>query len=73
MIRSGQFYLFGLIIIIGSIMWGSYEKAVDISIDKQFLPKPIIGAEKPIRFFGVVSRYSPRKIYRGYQPISLYY
>ena len=54
-------------------MWGSYEKAVDISIDKKFLPRPIIGEEKPIRFFGVVSRYSPRKIYRGYQPISLYY
>jgi hypothetical protein len=73
LIRSGQFYLFGLIIIIGSIMWGLYEKAVDISIEKQCLPRPIIGAEKPIRFFGVVSRYSPRKIYRGYQPISLYY
>ena len=54
-------------------MWGLYEKAVDISIEKQFLPRPIIGAEKPIRFFGVVSRYSPIKIYRGYQPISLYY
>jgi len=73
LIRSGQFYLFGLIIIIGSIMWGLYEKAVDISIEKQFLPRPIIGAEKPIRFFGVVSRYSPIKIYWGYQSISLFY
>jgi hypothetical protein len=54
-------------------MWGLYEKAVDISIEKQCLPRPIIGAEKPIRFFSVVSRYSDRKIYRGYQPISLYY
>ena len=69
MTRSGQFYLFGLIIVIGSILWGSYEKAVDISMEKQFLPKSIIGSEKPIRFFGVVSRYTPREIYEGYQPI----
>ena len=42
-----------LFFIIGSIMWGLYEKAVDISIKKQFLPRPIIGAEKPIRFFAL--------------------
>ncbi|MBT3300617.1 MAG: PhnD/SsuA/transferrin family substrate-binding protein [Candidatus Marinimicrobia bacterium] len=71
--RSGQLYILSILFVVVMIMVATYEKAIDISIDSQFLPvSSSFFSEKPIRYFGVVSRYSPREIYEGYQPIMDY-
>ena len=73
MSRSGSIYIFLILFVVVGIIMVTYEKAVDISIDSRFIPissSPL--PEKPTRYFGVVSRYSPREIYEGYQPIMDY-
>ena len=49
-----------------------YEDILDITTTKK--NSPIIPAveNKPVRYFGVISRYSPFIIYEGYQPIMDY-
>ncbi|MBC8323052.1 MAG: PhnD/SsuA/transferrin family substrate-binding protein [Candidatus Marinimicrobia bacterium] len=70
--KSGQFYLIGLLIIVVGIMWGTYQQAIDITTFSQFKPEKKASLHKPVRYFGVVSRYTPREIFQGYQPIMDY-
>ncbi len=49
--------------------WIFYKKSTDITVkiaDDSIIINQI---DKPVRYFGVVSRYSPREIFFGYQPI----
>ncbi|MBL7014702.1 MAG: phosphate/phosphite/phosphonate ABC transporter substrate-binding protein [Candidatus Marinimicrobia bacterium] len=70
--RSGYIYILFILAFVVIIMGFSYKGASDISIKKTFTPTGIVGSEKPVKYFGVVSRYSPREIYQGYQPIMDY-
>ena len=70
--KTSQLYIPILLMIIASIMWFTFQEAIDITTDSQFKPDENLITEKPIRYFGVVSRYTPREIYRGYQPIMDY-
>ena len=49
--------------------WIFYKNSTDITIknsDDSFVSDHV---DKPVKYFGVVSRYSPREIFFGYQPI----
>ncbi len=70
--KTSQLYLPVLLVIIATIMWFTFRQAIDITTESQFKPDENLIAEKPVRYFGVVSRYTPREIYRGYQPIMDY-
>ncbi len=66
--RPERVYLAILILLFFAFLKVSYQKAINISLtnDTPRLPKI---ENKPIRYFGVVSRYTPREIFEGYQPI----
>jgi len=70
--KTSQLYLPVLLVIIATIMWFTFQQAVDITTTTQFKPDTLLYDEKPVRYFGVVSRYTPREIYHGYQPIMDY-
>ncbi len=63
--------LLGLFLLVIGV-WRSFDWALDISTSDTIYQQPYISSNKPVRYFGVVSRYTPREIYRGYQPIMDY-
>ena len=46
-----------------------YKNSTDITVKNSDDSITINQIDKPVRYFGVVSRYSPREIFIGYQPI----
>jgi phosphonate transport system substrate-binding protein len=65
------FLILSIIVIIFVILlnWVFYKNSTDITIknyDESIISNQ---SDKPIKYFGVVSRYSPREIFFGYQPI----
>ena len=49
--------------------WIFYKNSTDITVKNSDESIIINQIDKPVRYFGVVSRYSPREIFYGYQPI----
>ena len=56
-----------LIVIV--LTWNLYQNSIDISLVNTKKFKAALGVDKQIRYFGVISRYTPREIFAGYQPI----
>ncbi|MBC8344699.1 MAG: PhnD/SsuA/transferrin family substrate-binding protein [Candidatus Marinimicrobia bacterium] len=69
MTRNGQIYILLILVIVIGLMFGTYDRAVDITFESPFVLAKSIDSKKPVKYFGVVSRYTPREIYEGYQPI----
>ena len=60
------------IIIITAIIvlnWIFYNNSTDITVKNSNDSIITNQIDKPVKYFGVVSRYSPREIFYGYQPI----
>jgi len=68
-----NFIIITIIITIAVLFtWNFYSRSIDISTKNEIIPLPQENIEKPIKYFGVVSRYTPREIFLGYQPIMDY-
>lgn len=52
-----------------NLNWFYYKNSIDISVISNQESIVINQSNKPVRYFGVVSRYTPREIFLGYQPI----
>lgn len=52
-----------------TLNWFYYKNSIDISVISNQESIVINQSNKPVRYFGVVSRYTPREIFLGYQPI----
>ena len=63
--------ILSIIVVTAVIMlnWIFYKNSTDITVKNFDNPIIINQIDKPVRYFGVVSRYSPREIFMGYQPI----
>jgi ABC-type phosphate/phosphonate transport system substrate-binding protein len=60
------------IIIITAIIvlnWIFYNNSTDITVENSDKSTITSQIDKSVKYFGVVSRYSPREIFMGYQPI----
>lgn len=58
------------LIILSIITWFFYNRAMDIAIEQPAIIQPTqTESEKEVIYFGVVSRYAPSMIYKGYQPV----
>lgn len=52
-----------------TLNWFYYKNSIDISVISNQESIVRNQSNKPVRYFGVVSRYTPRGIFLGYQPI----
>lgn len=52
-----------------TLNWYYYKNSIDISVISNQESIVRNQSNKPVRYFGVVSRYTPREIFLGYQPI----
>lgn len=52
-----------------TLNWFYYKNSIDISVISNQESIVRNQSNKPVRYFGVVSRYTPREIFLGYQPI----
>lgn len=52
-----------------TLNWFYYKNSIDISVISNQESIVRNQSNKPVRYFGVVSRYIPREIFLGYQPI----
>ena len=76
-VTGKQFLLFGFLLIAFFLLNGYlYYSFLDIStiqnVEDSSLKPPSRHLKRPPLYFGVISRYSPREIYEGYQPIMEY-
>ncbi|MBC8175638.1 MAG: PhnD/SsuA/transferrin family substrate-binding protein [Candidatus Marinimicrobia bacterium] len=64
-----QFKLLFIATIVFILIWWFFNSAMDISIHSEDIHHPSDINGEPVRYFGIVPRYTPREIYIGYQPI----
>ncbi|MDP6456440.1 MAG: PhnD/SsuA/transferrin family substrate-binding protein [Candidatus Marinimicrobia bacterium] len=70
--RSDRLPLIVALASASAVIWLSLRWATDISIPIAEPVRESRFVDKPVQYFGVVSRYTPREIYLGYQPIMDY-
>jgi phosphonate transport system substrate-binding protein len=58
-----------LVTVVIILNWVFYKNSIDITIKESDDSIVYSEVDKPVKYFGVVSRYSPREIFFGYQPI----